>query len=115
MAVFTLPSFDVVFKLIKDRFPPSKRTTPEDVQRRYKLVFDRDKVGRLVDAQEFTNLSFDRDRFAAPPGGGRQRWNRTPPSPSRPPGLGKIQNRGWQELKLRSRGWMSDATGDGRT
>jgi isocitrate dehydrogenase kinase/phosphatase len=63
MAVFTLPSFDVVFKLIKDRFPPSKRTTPEDVQRRYKLVFDRDKVGRLVDAQEFTNLSFDRDRF----------------------------------------------------
>ena len=33
------------------------------MQRRYKLVFDRDKVGRLVDAQEFTNLSFDRDRF----------------------------------------------------
>ena len=26
-------------------------------------VFDRDGVGRLVDAQEFTNLSFDRDRF----------------------------------------------------
>ena len=63
MAVFTLPSFDVVFKLIKDRFPPSKRTTPEDVQRRYKLVFDHDKVGRLVDAQEFRNLSFRRDRF----------------------------------------------------
>lgn len=63
MAVFTLPSFDVVFKIIKDRFPPSKRTTPEDVQRRYKLVFDHDKVGRLVDAQEFNNLSFDRDRF----------------------------------------------------
>ena len=63
MAVFTLPSFDVVFKIIKDRFPPSKRTTPEDVQRRYKLVFDHDKVGRLVDAQEFRNLSFDRDRF----------------------------------------------------
>ena len=63
MAVFTLPSFDVVFKLIKDRFPPSKRTTPEDVQRRYKLVFDHDKAGRLVDAQEFRNLSFRRDRF----------------------------------------------------
>lgn len=63
MAVFALPSFDVVFKLIKDRFPPSKRTTPEDVQRRYKLVFDHDKVGRLVDAQEFRNLSFRRDRF----------------------------------------------------
>ena len=63
MAVFTLPSFDVVFKLIKDRFAPSKRTTPEDVKRRYKLVFDHDRVGRLVDAQEFTNLSFQRDRF----------------------------------------------------
>ena len=45
MAVFTLPSFDVVFKIIKDRFPPSKRTTLEDVQR-HKLVFDHDKVGR---------------------------------------------------------------------
>jgi len=63
MAVFTLPSFDVVFKLIKDRFAPSKHTTPEEVKRRYKLVFDHDRVGRLVDAQEFTNLSFQRDRF----------------------------------------------------
>lgn len=63
MAVFTLPSFDVVFKLIKDRFAPTKRTTPEDVKRRYKLVFGHDRVGRLVDAQEFTNLSFNRDRF----------------------------------------------------
>ncbi len=63
MAVFTLPSFDVVFKLIKDRFPPSKRTTPEDVQRKYKLVFAHDKAGRLVDAQEFRNLTFRRDRF----------------------------------------------------
>ncbi|MCQ3806977.1 MAG: bifunctional isocitrate dehydrogenase kinase/phosphatase [Acidimicrobiia bacterium] len=63
MAVFTLPSFDVVFKLIKDRFAPTKRTTPEDVKRRYKLVFGHDRVGRLVDAQEFTNLSFNRYRF----------------------------------------------------
>ncbi len=63
MAVFTLPSFDVVFKLIKDRFPPSKHTTPDEVKRRYKLVFDHDRVGRLVDAQEFENLSFQRDRF----------------------------------------------------
>lgn len=63
MAVFTLPSFDVVFKLIKDRFAPTKRTTPEEVKRRYKLVFNHDRVGRLVDAQEFTNLSFQRDRF----------------------------------------------------
>ena len=63
MAVFALPSFDVVFKVIKDRFPPSKRTTPEDVKRRYRLVFGYDRVGRLVDAQEFENLTFARDRF----------------------------------------------------
>jgi len=63
MAVFALPSFDVVFKIIKDRFPPSKHTTPDEVKRRYKLVFDHDRVGRLVDAQEFENLSFQRDRF----------------------------------------------------
>jgi len=64
MAVFTLPSFDVVFKVIKDRFPAFKRTTPDNVRRRYKLVFDHERVGRLVDAQEFLNLTFKRDRFS---------------------------------------------------
>ena len=63
MAVFALPSFDVVFKVIKDRFPSTKRITPEEVKRRYRLVFGYDRVGRLVDAQEFENLAFARDRF----------------------------------------------------
>ena len=63
MAVFALASFDVVFKVIKDRFPPIKRVTPEEVKRRYRLVFGFDRVGRLVDAQEFENLAFARDRF----------------------------------------------------
>ena len=63
MAVFALPSFDVVFKVIKDRFPPTKRTTPEEVKRRYRLVFGYDRLGRLVDAQEFENLAFSRGRF----------------------------------------------------
>ncbi len=63
MAVFALPSFDVVFKVIKDRFPPVKKTTPEGVKQRYTLVFGYDRVGRLVDAQEFENLTFARDRF----------------------------------------------------
>ncbi len=63
MAVFALPSFDVVFKVIKDGFPASKRTTPTEVKRRYRLVFGYDRVGRLVDAQEFENLTFARDRF----------------------------------------------------
>ncbi len=63
MAVFALPSFDVVFKVIKDRFPPIKRITAEEVKRRYRLVFGYDRLGRLVDAQEFENLTFARDRF----------------------------------------------------
>lgn len=63
MAVFTMPSFDVVFKVIKDAFPYPKRTTRADVQSRYQLVFKRDRAGRLVDAQEFEHLAFSRDRF----------------------------------------------------
>jgi isocitrate dehydrogenase kinase/phosphatase len=63
MTVFTLVSFNVVFKVIKDRFDPPKNTTREAVQRRYELVYSRDRVGRMVDAQEFQNLSFDQDRF----------------------------------------------------
>ena len=63
MTVFALPSFNVVFKVIKDRFPRIKNTSPEGVKRRYTLVFGYDRVGRLVDAQEFENLTFARDRF----------------------------------------------------
>ncbi|MGQ9490056.1 MAG: bifunctional isocitrate dehydrogenase kinase/phosphatase [Anaerolineae bacterium] len=63
MAVFTMPSFDVVFKVIKDSFPLPKRTTRSDVLSRYQLVFKHDRAGRLVDAQEFEHLAFDRSRF----------------------------------------------------
>ena len=63
MSVFTLVSFNVVFKIIKDHFDPPKNTTRDAVIRRYKLVYNHDRVGRMVDAQEFENLSFDRDRF----------------------------------------------------
>ena len=56
MSVFTLPSYDVVFKLIKDRFDLPKDTTPEDVRRRYRLVFEHDRAGRLVEAHEFEHL-----------------------------------------------------------
>ena len=63
MAVFTLVSFNVVFKIIKDHFDPPKNTTRDAVKRRYDLVYSRDRVGRMVDTQEFENLSFSRDRF----------------------------------------------------
>lgn len=64
MTVFTLPSLNVVFKVIRDRISAPKRTTRRAVQERYRLVFHRDRVGRLVDAQEFEGLEFPADRFA---------------------------------------------------
>jgi isocitrate dehydrogenase kinase/phosphatase len=64
MMVFTLPSYDVVFKLIKDRFSYTKKTTREQVMDRYRLVFRHDRVGRLVDAQEFEHLEFRKERFS---------------------------------------------------
>ncbi len=64
MTVFTLPSYDMVFKIIKDRFAYPKTSTREQVVDRYKLVFKHDRVGRMVDAQEFEGMTFNRDRFS---------------------------------------------------
>ena len=64
MLVFTLPSYDVVFKLIKDRFDFPKDTSRSEVRRRYRLVFEHDRAGRLVEAHEFEHLRIARDRFA---------------------------------------------------
>lgn len=63
MAVFTLPSHEVVFKVIRDKFAAPKETTPEDVKRCYQLVVRNNFAGRLVDAQEFRSLRLDSDRF----------------------------------------------------
>ncbi|HTP29474.1 MAG TPA: isocitrate dehydrogenase kinase/phosphatase AceK regulatory subunit, partial [Anaeromyxobacteraceae bacterium] len=64
MIVFTLRSLDVVFKVIRDRFAPPKTIVRQDVVRKYALVFRHDRAGRLVDAQEFEDLVFERERFA---------------------------------------------------
>lgn len=64
MAVFTLPSFDVVFKIIKDRFAYPKTSNRDEVKERYQLVFRHDRAGRLIDAQEFEHLGFDKARFS---------------------------------------------------
>lgn len=64
MVCFTLPSFDVVFKVIRDRFPYPKNVLREEVIAKYQLVFKHDRAGRLVDAQEFRRLRFPRARFA---------------------------------------------------
>lgn len=63
MSVFTLPGYPVVFKVIRDEFGASKNVTRSAVKERYRLVFRMDRVGRLVDAQEFEELAFPRDRF----------------------------------------------------
>ena len=64
MCVFTLPSYDFVFKIIKDRFTPPKDMTREQVKAKYNLVKRWDRAGRMADTQEFTNLAFARERFS---------------------------------------------------
>lgn len=63
MLVFTLPSYDVVFKLIRDQFDAPKDSDRADVMSRYRFVFEHDRAGRLVEAHEFEHLRIARDRF----------------------------------------------------
>ncbi len=64
MTVFTLPSYPVVFKIMKDRFSSSKQITREGVIAKYQLVKRHDRAGRMADTQEFVNLSLPRKRFS---------------------------------------------------
>ncbi|MDJ0953109.1 MAG: bifunctional isocitrate dehydrogenase kinase/phosphatase [Acidimicrobiia bacterium] len=64
MIVFTLPGYDAVFKVIRDRFPYPKQTTRRQVMSKYRMVFRHDRAGRLIDAHEFEHMRFSRDRFA---------------------------------------------------
>ncbi|WP_448548254.1 bifunctional isocitrate dehydrogenase kinase/phosphatase [Thalassotalea fusca] len=64
MSVFTLPSYPYVFKLIKDKFAPSKLMTRSDVRTKYRLVKLHDRVGRMADTMEYSEVAFPRDRFS---------------------------------------------------
>jgi isocitrate dehydrogenase kinase/phosphatase len=64
MVVFSLPSFPYVFKAIKDSFPPPKETTRELVKEKYLLVKYHDRVGRMADTLEYSNVAFPRSRFS---------------------------------------------------
>lgn len=64
MLVFTLPGFDRVFKVIKDRFAPQKEVTPERVRACYQLVKEHDRVGRMADTQEFENFAIEQQRLS---------------------------------------------------
>lgn len=64
MAVFTPRGYPVVFKLIRDRFAYPKDMVRAEVEEKYRLVLRRDRIGRLVDAQEFLRLRFPKRQFA---------------------------------------------------
>ncbi|WP_324029342.1 bifunctional isocitrate dehydrogenase kinase/phosphatase [Pantoea sp. JZ2] len=57
MLVFTLPGFDRVFKVIKDRFAPQKEVTEEQVRACYQQVKEHDRVGRMADTQAFEQFA----------------------------------------------------------
>ncbi len=64
MTVFTLPSYDFVFKVIRDKFAPQKNITHRAVKEKYQLVKEHDRVGRMADTQEYNNLCFERHRIS---------------------------------------------------
>jgi isocitrate dehydrogenase kinase/phosphatase len=63
MIVFTLPSYPYVFKLIRDHFAPPKDTDKASVEERYRFVKMHDRVGRMSDALEFSQVALPLDRF----------------------------------------------------
>jgi isocitrate dehydrogenase kinase/phosphatase len=63
MLVFDLPSFPYVFKVIKDFYPPPKDTSREQIKGKYQLVKQHDRVGRMADTLEYSEVAFPRERF----------------------------------------------------
>jgi len=63
MLVFDLPSFPYVFKVIKDFYPPPKETSREQIMGKYLLVKQHDRVGRMADTLEYSEVGFPRARF----------------------------------------------------
>ena len=64
MMVFTLPSYPYVFKVIKDVFGVTKEVDHATVQRKYQLVRQVDRVGRMADTLEFSYAALPKARFA---------------------------------------------------
>ena len=64
MHVFNLPSYPYVLKVIKDEFGHSKQTDRATVKRKFLMVKQIDRVGRMADTLEFKNLALPRERFA---------------------------------------------------
>lgn len=65
MMVFTLPSFPYVFKVIRDEFGESKPFGRDTVLARYQLVKRHDRVGRMADTIEYSNVALPLNRISA--------------------------------------------------
>ena len=63
MTVFTLPSYNIVFKMIKDYFDPPKTMTRQEVRNKYKVVGLHDRVGRMADTHEFEEFHLPLNRI----------------------------------------------------
>ncbi len=63
MLVFTLPSYPYVFKIIKDVFGSSKNMDRATVKRKYLMVKQVDRVGRMADTLEFSYAALPLSRF----------------------------------------------------
>ncbi len=64
MLVFTLPSYPYVFKIIKDSFAATKDVDRATVQAKYQLVKQVDRVGRMADTLEFSQVALPKRRFS---------------------------------------------------
>ncbi|MGD8236868.1 MAG: bifunctional isocitrate dehydrogenase kinase/phosphatase [Chromatiales bacterium] len=64
MAVFTLPSYPYVFKVIRDRFAPPKEMSRKEVEEKYQLVKEHDRVGRMADMMEYSYVALPKSRFS---------------------------------------------------
>jgi isocitrate dehydrogenase kinase/phosphatase len=65
MLVFTLPSYPYVFKIIRDSIAPPKEIDRDQVKSKYLMVKQHDRVGRMADTLEYSNVAFPRERFTA--------------------------------------------------
>jgi isocitrate dehydrogenase kinase/phosphatase len=63
MSVFTLPSYPYVFKLIKDKISKDGMT-PATVRSKYQMVKVHDRIGRMADTWEYSQVALPRARFS---------------------------------------------------
>ncbi|QID18621.1 bifunctional isocitrate dehydrogenase kinase/phosphatase [Nitrogeniibacter mangrovi] len=63
MLVFTLPSYPYVFKIIKDVFGSTKNMDRATVKKKYLMVKQVDRVGRMADTLEFSKVALPLSRF----------------------------------------------------